>query len=274
MEETVYQLYLDSIPPVVPDKDAQQKQILKDSKISLLKTANLEAQTKAVVAAELLHLNSKRNLESTFSVQRRQHGTFGLPKSAYQNQNETKKPFGTMHVTGVLPNARYYDVKPADKTHQKPPIPKLTEGPLQGLSSNVDFQTVNRQRATSMKAPKPSEKTDFLSKPNYGQCPGYLDRVKSTIASEKEYLQMIAKARNPPPEAKEALTAEEKDALLAALKRKHAEVNKIYQGVTHISKVYSGVIKRKKEGCEKELLQIEKDIKLLEKGLILVDNTR
>lgn len=273
MQETIYKLYEDSLPPILPDREAQRKQTIKDSKIHLLRSPNYETSSKAVVAAELLHLNSKKTLTSAFTIQRRQHGSFGLPKTAYVRQKEDLKPLGSMHLTGIIPNARQYEFQPTDKTHFKPDIPALEDGPLQGLSSNVDFIQVNRLRAQSLKASQVPRTVDYLSKPSYGSPPDYLDRVKSTISSEKEYLTMIATARNPQVNTKETLTTAERETLLVALKRKHFEINRIYQGITHISKVYSGVVKRRKEACEKELLQIEKDMQILQKELIFVDKT-
>lgn len=56
-----------------------------------------------------------------------------------------------------------------------------------------------------------------------------------------------------------------------ALKKKWEEINKVYQGITHISKVDTIGLKRKKESCEKEMADIEKDLKKLNKLYVFVE---
>lgn len=274
-EETIYKLYECSLPPIAQDNDIKRRQILKETKINLLKEPNFQAPSRAKTAAEFYHLNSKKILTSTFSIQKRQHGSFGLPKTAYKVQRtEDNKILPTMHLqTGELA-ARQYEFEPSDKTHYKPPVPLVKEGPVQGLSSNLNFIAVNRERAQSLRPPKPKKDIDFLAKPNYGREPGYLARVNETISKEKEYLQMIAQAKAPKAPAVAPLSAEEIQELREALKRRREEINKEYQSITHVSKVYSQTVKRKKEACEKALMKIESDMRLLEKDQILVDKSQ
>jgi hypothetical protein len=65
----------------------------------------------------------------------------------------------------------------------------------------------------------------------------------------------------------EAEVAELRD----GLKRKWEAVNQEYQKITHISRVDTLGLKRKKEACEKELAEIEQDMKKLSKQYIFVD---
>lgn len=60
--------------------------------------------------------------------------------------------------------------------------------------------------------------------------------------------------------------------LREALKRKWEQVNHEYQSITHISKIDTIGLKRKKEGCEKELAQLERDIQRLNKMYVFVEN--
>jgi predicted GTPase len=55
------------------------------------------------------------------------------------------------------------------------------------------------------------------------------------------------------------------------LKRKWDEVNKKYQEITHIRLIDTTGLKRRKEGYEQELKQIEQDIKKLNKAYIFVE---
>ena len=50
-------------------------------------------------------------------------------------------------------------------------------------------------------------------------------------------------------------------------------MHKEYQQITHIQKIDTIGKKSKKENCEKELAQLEKDIQKLSKGHIFVDTT-
>jgi len=57
------------------------------------------------------------------------------------------------------------------------------------------------------------------------------------------------------------------------LKAKWETVNKEYQTITHLRKIDTVGLKRKKENCEKELGQLEKDIERLNKQYVFVDTT-
>ena len=70
------------------------------------------------------------------------------------------------------------------------------------------------------------------------------------------------------------MSEEELKILREGLKKKWEEVNKEYQSITHISKIDSVGLRRKKERCEKELAQIEKDLEKLNKPYVFIDATR
>ena len=55
------------------------------------------------------------------------------------------------------------------------------------------------------------------------------------------------------------------------LKRKWDEINREYQKITHVRLVDTTGLKRRKEGYEKELAEIEADIKKLNKLYVFVD---
>lgn len=65
----------------------------------------------------------------------------------------------------------------------------------------------------------------------------------------------------------------ERQQLIEALKKKWEVVHKEYQQITHIQKIDTIGKKTKKESCEKELAQLEKDIQKLSKNFIFVDTT-
>ena len=67
------------------------------------------------------------------------------------------------------------------------------------------------------------------------------------------------------------LPEEERKELIEGLKKKWEVVHKEYQTLTHLMKVDSLGKKNKKERCEGDLAQIEKDIEKLQKQYIFVD---
>ncbi len=70
------------------------------------------------------------------------------------------------------------------------------------------------------------------------------------------------------------MSREEIDQLRQGLKKKWEAVNKEYQSITHINRIDTVGLKRKKENCERELKQLEIDIEKLNKAYIFVDTTK
>ena len=69
------------------------------------------------------------------------------------------------------------------------------------------------------------------------------------------------------------MSEQEREEMITALKKKWEIVHRDYQQITHISKIDTLGKKNKKEGCERELAQLEKDIQKLSKNFIFVDTT-
>jgi len=68
-----------------------------------------------------------------------------------------------------------------------------------------------------------------------------------------------------------ALSEEELQELREGLKAKWVEVNKKYQLLTHKAILDTIGQRRRKEDCEKELNQLEKDLEKLNRGCVIVD---
>lgn len=125
-------------------------------------------------------------------------------------------------------------------------------------------------------APKlPTNKDkDFLKKKTYGKVPQYLEKIKKEIDDEYQLVrEMQIEEENERDKQKFLLPEDERQQLIAALKKKWEIVHKEYQEITHIQKIDTIGKKNKKENCEKELAQLEKDIQKLSKGHIFVDTT-
>lgn len=72
---------------------------------------------------------------------------------------------------------------------------------------------------------------------------------------------------------KNVMPENERQDLISALKKKWELVHKEYQTLTHKVKFDTIGLKNKKEDCERELHQLEKDIEKLTKNFIFVDTT-
>lgn len=122
-------------------------------------------------------------------------------------------------------------------------------------------------------APQPAAPAnpDYMRKSDYGKVPAYLDEVKEEITQEKDFIKgMLAEeAGGGDDEYEEVreLSEDDRATLIGALKAKWDEVNHAYQLITfkRVSSSNStvGAIRRKEE-CENQLAQLEKDIAKLE----------
>jgi hypothetical protein len=115
-------------------------------------------------------------------------------------------------------------------------------------------------------APKlPANKDkDFLKKKTYGKTPGYLTKIKNEIQDEYNLVkEMQQDEQNERDRQKMLMPEEERQELIAALKRKWEQLHLQYQKETHHNKLDTLGKKNRKENLEKELDQVEADIKKL-----------
>ena len=113
---------------------------------------------------------------------------------------------------------------------------------------------------------------DFLKKKTYGKVPKFLQKIKGEIEDEYQLVrEMQLEEENERDRQKFLLDDQERSELIAALKKKWEVVHREYQTLTHKGKLDTLGIKNKKESCEKELAQLEKDIAKLSKNYIFVD---
>jgi len=155
----------------------------------------------------------------------------------------------------------------------KPSVPSRHEKPITGLKSNKNFITHNAVEAILQVPQKPvSDEADYLGKADYGQVPEYLGQVKEEIKRENEMIdQYVAELGNAGRGGSdgdsyadhEEFDENERRDLLRALKGKWDSVNAKYQKMCHMVKLDTVGKIRRKEEMEKELDQIESDIKKL-----------
>jgi hypothetical protein len=184
--------------------------------------------------------------------------------------------------TGVIPTSNPSGFVYED-TSRKPSVPRRDEKPVLGLKTNKNFITSNAVDVILQVPQKPNfQEPNYLTKPDYGKVPEYLNEVKEEIWRENkmidEYVAEIGRIQgvgrsSEEEESLEQFADEERAELLKNLKRKWDAVNAKYQTMCHQVKLDTvGKIKRK-ETLEKELDQLEADIKkLAARGSVYVSN--
>jgi len=161
------------------------------------------------------------------------------------------------------------------KTKLRAPVPAKDEKPVMGLCSNKNFITSNAVEVILAKPGKqPQEEFQWTTRPGYGKNPMYLRRVKDTINREREQFEQFIKMRTAPDPSQGVtqLSNDERAQLLRHLKLKWASVNDAYQKGALVCD--SEQKKHRKEGLERQLAEIERDIKSLERGemVLVVDD--
>lgn len=155
----------------------------------------------------------------------------------------------------------------------KPSVPKRDEAPVHGIGSGRNFIVTNAVEAI-LAAPRrpPKREYEWLKKPDYGQAPAYLDRIKAEVKEEHDYLEQLLKHQGGGNQEKgtqpglREMTTTEREELLTSLKLKYDAVMKVYQ-LYCIKKISASTATigeiRAKETCEKQLESLEADIKRL-----------
>jgi hypothetical protein len=118
-------------------------------------------------------------------------------------------------------------------------------------------------------------KVNYLKKKDYGQVPEYLQHVKQDIEEEKEVInEYFSNTRSYEQQQEGELLADaERQDVLRKLKAKWAHANERYQKLTHNTILDTIGKVRRKEQCEKELEQLQKDIEKLstKRPIMIVD---
>lgn len=162
-----------------------------------------------------------------------------------------------------------------EKVKQKAPVPKKDEKPIMGLTSDKNYILSNAvENILAVTKVKENQGPDYTKKKEYGKTPKYLQKIRKEIDQEYELVrEMQMEEEQQKDRDKFLLEDAEREELIAALKKKWEVVHKTYQEITHIQKIDTVGLRRKKENCEAELKQLEKDIEKLSKKFIFVDTT-
>ena len=200
----------------------------------------------------------------------RNSGTFGLPEGSY---SPDPKKFHKKGETGKI----YPPCEPLRSKNEirKPKIPALTDVPIYGLKTEKNFIISNAVDNILM---QPRKKNMSVEKPfhkYYGKVPDYIKKYKLNHENELKDLREIKRRHQEEEDAKQRLLTEaEVKQLREGLKKRWEFFNNRYTGLTHKKYYDNLVLLRNKEGLEKELGQIENDLKKLNCKNVVIDMTK
>ena len=114
----------------------------------------------------------------------------------------------------------------------------------------------------------------MLKKKTYGKIPKYVTKIRAEIEDEYNLVrEMQIEEQNERDRQRMLMPEEERQELIAALKKKWEVLMRDYQKESHHGKLDTIGKKGRKEILEAEMDQVEADIKKLQKNFIFVDTT-
>ena len=163
------------------------------------------------------------------------------------------------------------------RVSKKPAVPRRNEKPIVGLQSSKDFVVGNAvENILAVPMRRQAPKVNYLKKKDYGRVPEYLQHVKKDIEEEKRVIEDYFSDQQSYSyqQQGELLPDRERQDVLRKLKAKWAHANERYQKITHNTILDTIGKVRRKEQCEKELEQLQKDIEKLstKRPIMIVDS--
>lgn len=158
---------------------------------------------------------------------------------------------------------------------RKTGVPAKEDKPIYGLRSNKNYITANAVECILKVPKKTTEATaNYMDKEDYGKVPEYLTHVKEEIQRENAMIERYIKEQTGRIEV-EPIRYKEMDEnsrqdLVNTLKSKWASVNKEYQKITHLIITDNAAQAMRKTRFEEELDELERNIKKLSRGKVLV----
>ena len=220
------------------------------------------------------NLGGKFNLEGGSHSAQAAGATLGKPKGAVASQpgHFTKKNTGNPILVNKTEVGKF-----ERGTQPKPAVPKRDERPIHGLVSDKNFIVANAVE-NILAAPKlqASKDQDYLKKKTYGRVPAYVSKIKTEIQDEYNLVrEMQLEEQNERDRQKFLMPEEERQELIAALKKKWEVLNKQFQAQAHYAMPLDTIGKKARcDALTREMDVLESDIKRLQKNYIFVDTTQ
>jgi len=200
--------------------------------------------------------------------------TMGKPKGTVKPQTDSFRKKGTGTMGFVYSPSKDGEFGYSDE-FKKPAVPKMDEKPIMGLQTQKNYIVANAVENMLSQPKVIEEPLKYVEKKDFGKVPKYLENIKDQMNREYEHIKTVHIQEEEERDREKFLMSDEELRILReGLKRKWDIVNKEYQQITHISKLDTVGLRRKKEDCEKQLAQIEKDLEKLNKAYIFVDTTQ
>ena len=161
-----------------------------------------------------------------------------------------------------------------NRTREKPQIEQNKTSQKSYIVENAVDVIKNSDSRAQVSRQKTEDKLTaqrYVNKADYGTGPSYLIKVKHEAEEEKKLIQEILDNENNEKESNRTnneLSVEEKNELLRALKTKWSVVNKKFQSILSAQTL---IKLNEKEKLEKALKDIEKDIDVISKPRIVVE---
>ena len=202
------------------------------------------------------------------TVKKRAHGTMGEPADKIRKDPKNFLKKGE-RCRGLGPKTRA--IPKGNEGLNKPPVPaaKDCHKPKNGPKKNFILQNWKDAPKTKKLHPEKPE-TFYVDKPDYGQVPKYLDRVKDEYQAEAEYWDEVREAMQPEDNETRCrlLSEEERLKILEGLQANLAENKKKYATLSWGQDNLT--FRRKKQQMEEEAAQLEADIKLFERQNVYI----
>ena len=220
------------------------------------------------------NLGGKFNLEGGSHSAQAAGATLGKPKGAVAPQpgSFTKKNTGNPILVNKTEIGKF-----ERGTQSKPAVPKRDERPIHGLVSDKNFIVANAVE-NILAAPKlqASKEQDYLKKKTYGRVPAYVSKIKNEIQDEYNLVrEMQLEEQNERDRQKFLMPEEERQELIAALKKKWEALNKQFQAQAHYAMPLDTIGKKARcDALTRQMDVLETDIKRLQKSYIFVDTTQ
>ncbi|EAY06230.1 LOC402794 protein, putative [Trichomonas vaginalis G3] len=229
---------------------------------------NLIPKPPPEIVKEPLHKSKFQDQTAFLTAKKYGHATMGLPPEKLKQPPSQYLKKGER--TKKLPPRERVVPKGNDGLN-KPPVPKATETIKMKSPTKRNYILENWKQAPKTKKLHPAKpETWYTDKPDYGEVPAYMERVKKEAADEAEYWDNVRESMVPEDTETRCrlLSEEERIEILNGLYANLAENKKRYASLSFGQDNLS--FRRKKEEMEREAAQLEADIKTFERPNVYI----
>lgn len=246
-DESIYNL----IPKeqYIPEKAKRYRSQYPGNLAPTASTFGLNTTSKPVCS----NLSGKFNLEGGHHAAIGKGSTMGAPNGALKPDTTMFRKKGTGQPT--LVDKKAVTKIQRDPAFKKQAVPKRDEKPIHGLVSDKNFIVANAVE-NILAAPKlaANKDKDYLKKKTYGQVPKYVTKIKQEIEDEYNLVrEMQIEEQNDRDRQKMLMPEEERQELIAALKKKWEVLHHKFQKESIHSKLDTIGKKSRKENLEREM---------------------